>query len=94
MQSLTVCERALHLSQLFHILGRLCYNLVYSFIYININVMSKKQTVSTIPTFRAWYESKYKTRLPLYLQTDVKVLQMALYLKETNQQPLTEKVLV
>jgi hypothetical protein len=56
--------------------------------------MSKKQTVSTIPTFRAWYESKYKTRLPLYLQTDVKVLQMALYLKETNQQPLTEKVLV
>lgn len=41
----------------------------------------KKQTTAKLPTFREWYELKYGTRMPLYLESSVKKTLQAEYEK-------------
>lgn len=41
-----------------------------------------KQSVTGVTGFQAWYEKKFRRRMPIYLRTDVKRKLMAEY--ETN----------
>lgn len=46
--------------------------------------MTKKTVQVTKPTFREWYEKKFKKQLPLYLENAEKKARMAEYKREVN----------